>query len=216
MKIGLFLLGMPRVVVTNCRGVAQVIKENFSMDQQQSDLYKPSSRFFHVATSVSDDSTSQVIVWGGATSEFFSNDASKIQLASVVEQLDTHSEVWCQCHTLGSPPHPGLAAATCTSIGNYLFIYGGYCDNNISGVLSCLNVKSLTWSHLCSVGTAGGPMRKWRCGMVHFHHDKLAVIGGYGMPSGPTQPGSTFIMDTRFTNGRGWTNEVHVFDLSQG
>ena len=62
--------------------------------------------------------------------------------------------------------------------------------------------------------TAGGPMRKAGCGMVHFHHDKLAVIGGYGYPTGPPQPGSTFI--NVGTDGRGATNEIHVFDLSQG
>ena len=46
------------------------------MDQQRSDLYEPGSRLRHVATSVSDGSTSQVIVWGGETPEFYSNDGS--------------------------------------------------------------------------------------------------------------------------------------------
>ena len=58
-------------------------------------------------------------------------------------------------------------------------------------------------------------MRKAECGIVHFHHDKLAVIGGYGIPTGPTQPGSSFIRSTRYTDGRGWTNEIHVFNISQ-
>ena len=85
------------------------------------------------------------------------------------------------------------------------------------GVLSCLNVKTLTWSQLSLAGgTAGAPMRKTGCGIVHFHHDKLAVIGGYGIPTGPTQPGSSFIRDTGHTDGRGWTNEIHVFNISQG
>ena len=185
------------------------------MDQQRSDLYEPSSRFFHVAASVSNGPTSQVIVWGGETPEFYSNNVSGIQLASVVEQFDVHSEIWCQRPTLRGVPHPGLSIATCTSFGDYLLIhvYGGHCDNNFSGVLSCFNVKTLTWSQLCPAGTAGGPMGKIACGMVYFNHDKLAVIGGYGFPTGPTQPGSSFIRDT---DRRGWTNEVHVFDLSQG
>ena len=189
------------------------------MDQQRSDLYEPSSRFYHVAA-VSDGPTSQVIVWGGETLEFYSNnDAGRTQLASVVEQFDVHSEVWCQRHTLRGTPHPGLSTAACTSFGDYLFVYGGLCDDtysNFNGVLSCLNIQTLTWSQLYPAGTAGGPMRKIACGMVHFNHDKLAVIGGYGFPSGPTQPGSTFSEDADETDGRGWTNEVHVFDLSQG
>ena len=187
------------------------------MDQPRSD--EPSSRFFHVATSVSDGSTSQVIVWGGETTEFYTNDARRIQqLASVVEQFDVRTEVWCQRYTRGNP-HPGLSTAACASLGNYLFVYGGHYEDkgsSISGVLSCLDVKTLTWSQLCPAGIAGGSMRKAACGMVHFHHDKLAVIGGYGIPSGPAQPGSTFIRDTEETDGRGWTNEIHIFDLSQG
>ena len=189
-----------------------------SMDQQRSDLYEPSSRLCHVAA-VSDGPTSQVIVWGGQTLEFYSNDASRTQLASVIEQFDVHSEIWCQRHTSRGIPHPGLSFTACTSFGDNLFIYGGYYGgtaSSISGVLSCLNIKTLTWSQLCPEGTAGGPMRKASCGMVHFDHDKLAVIGGYGLPSGPTQPGSTFIRSTKFADGRGWTSEIHVFDLSQG
>ena len=48
--------------------------------------------------------------------------------------------------------------------------------------------------------------------MVHFHNDKLAVMGGYGRPNGSIQPGSEFIGNVR----EGWTNEVHIFDISQG
>ena len=187
------------------------------MDQKASDLYEPNSRFSHVASSVC-DGPGQLIVWGGETSEFYSNDG-RIQLASVVEQFDIHSEVWCQRDT-GGTPHPGLSQAACTSFGNRLFIYGGYCDatySNFSGSLSCLDLTTLTWSQLSLAGgTAGGPMRKAGCGIVHFHHDKLAVIGGYGIPTGPTQPGSSFIRSTRYTDGRGWTNEIHVFNISQG
>ena len=187
------------------------------MDQQASDLYEPNSRFSHVASSVY-DGPGQLIVWGGQTSEFYSND-DRIQLASVVEQFDIHSEVWYQRDT-GGTPHPGLTFAACTSFGNRLFIYGGSYDgsvSNVNGVLSCLDLTSLIWSQLSLAGgTAGGPMRKVTCGIVHFHHDKLAVIGGKGIPTGPTPPGSSFIKDTRVTVGYGWTNEIHVFDISQG
>ena len=91
-----------------------------------------------------------------------------------------------------------------------MYMYGGL-NNKFEGVLSCLNVKTLTWSQLSLAGR-----RKTGCGIVHFHHDKLAVIGGHGIPTGPTQPGSSFIKDTRFTDGRGSTNEIHVFNISQG
>ena len=96
-----------------------------------------------------------------------------------------------------------------------MFFYGGSSGERGSEILSLLEVKTLTWSLLCPE-TAGGPMRKWGCGMVLFNNNKLAVIGGYGWPTGPTQPGSTFIRDTRSTDGRGLSNEFHVFDISQG
>ena len=192
------------------------------MDQQhRPNLYEPSPRFFHVAASVSDVSTGQlVVVWGGRTAEFYSRD-DKTQLASRCQLFDLHSEVWSERHTLLGSPNPGLCQAACTSFGECLFIYGGsfggFAARSNSGELSCLNIKTLTWSQLCPADTAGGPaLRKVACGMVHLSSDKLAVIGGYGYPTGPTQHGSSFIMDTQFTDGRGWTNEVHVFDLSQG
>ena len=66
-------------------------------------------------------------------------------------------------------------------------------------------VPSTSWKQLSSAG----PMRMGACGMVA--HD-----GGYGYPSGPTQSGAEFIKDSRYTGGRGWTNELHTFDLKEG
>ena len=186
-------------------------------------LYEPTAIYDHVSFSVK----GQVYLWGGVTqnSESGSND-DMTKLANCIKRLDPYLEVWSQLNTTRTP-HPGLVAAACASYGEHVYMYGGL-NHNIEGVLSCLNMKTLIWSRLCPAGTAGGPMGKGACGMVHFHHDKLAVIGGYGIPSGPTQPGSSFIRNTPTqpgssfirntykTDGRGWTNEIHVFNLSQG
>jgi hypothetical protein len=97
-----------------------------------------------------------------------------------------------------------------------MYVYGGHIQDYIyADILSCLDLNKLTWSQI-SAGTAGGPMKKISCGMGHFHGDKLALIGGFGVPNGPIQPGSTFIRNTRFSDGSGWTNEIHVFSISQG
>ena len=48
------------------------------------------------------------------------------------------------------------------------------------------------------------------------YEDKLILFGGYSSPSGPTQPGAQFIKDSRYTDGDGWTNELHVFDVQKG
>ena len=191
------------------------------MEGQRSGLYEPAPRFCHVAASVSDGSTDHVIVQGGETFEFYtSSDASEIQLASTVEQFDIHSEVWCQRTTEGTP-HPGLSMAACTSFENHLFMYGvsvkSKSGSPTDSVLSSLDLNTLTWSQLCPGGTLGGPMRKVGCGLVHYHRDKLALIGGHGHPTDPTnQPGSSFIMNARYSDRRGLTNEIHVFDLNRG
>ena len=72
----------------------------------------------------------------------------------------------------------------------------------------------MIWSLLSPETAADGPMRKNACGMVLFHNDKLAVIGGIGCPTDPTQPGPTFIWSD--TDHSGSTNEFHVFNIAQG
>ena len=168
------------------------------------ELYEPAAREGHASSSVD----GRVYVWGGLT-----QDSSEDALSSI-QQFDPYLEVWSQLNTAGTP-HSASDSTACTSFRGRMYMYGGYnIEKDIfEGVLSCLNLNTLTWSQL---SPAGGPMRKIGCGIVHFHHDKLAVIGGHGLPTGPTQPGSTFIKNTMFTDGKGWTNEIHVFDISQG
>ena len=43
---------------------------------------------------------------------------------------------------------------------------------------------------------------------------KLILFGGYGVPSHPSQ--QDFVKNSRSTKGRGWTNELHSFDLEEG
>ena len=154
-------------------------------------------------------------LWGGRTVAFETgSEDARIQQARCIEQFDPYLEVWRQLNTTGTP-HRGLDGAACTSVADQLYMYGGV-GKRREGVLSLLNLKTLTWSQLCQEATAGGPMRKADCGMVSFHGDQLAVIGGYGFPTGPTQHGASFIKSTKVTDGVGWTNEVHVFNINKG
>ena len=57
-------------------------------------------------------------------------------------------------------------------------------------------------------------MPKIGCGMIAFRNS-LVVFGGIGVPQGPTEPQS-FIKVTGTTDGRGWTNEFHIYNLSEG
>ncbi len=71
----------------------------------------------------------------------------------------------------------------------------------------------MTWSQL-SPQHDGGPMRKILCQMIH-HNNTLIVIGGYGTPSGELQSGSQFTENEQYQDGRGWTNEIHMYNISQ-
>ena len=55
-------------------------------------------------------------------------------------------------------------------------------------------------------------MKKQDARMIALSSNLLCVIGGHGIPSGTIHPSSKFIKDSRFTDGRGWTNEVHVYN----
>ena len=173
-------------------------------------LYEPAARRDHVSFLVE----RKVYLWGGATQDSASGDQD--ELARHIEQFDPYLEKWSQFNTAGTP-HPGLKYTACASHGNHVYMYGGQ-GTKYEDVLSCLNfaVKTPTWSQLCPAKAVGGPMRKALCGMVHFHDDKLAVIGGFGCPNGPIQPGSVFFRNPIATSGSGWTNEIHIFDIIQG
>ena len=84
------------------------------------------------------------------------------------------------------------------------------------GTLHQLNTVTLNWEELHHNGPSQGPMAKSGCGLVLFQGNKLGLFGGHGILTGPTQPGSAFIRDNRYSDGSGWTNEFHLFHLQEG
>ena len=178
------------------------------MARQQA--YEPVPRQFHLSF----PAKRLLYVWGGRTVNFETDsEADKIKIGSCIEQFNPDLEVWRQLNTAGTP-HPGLSYAACVSDGENVFMYGGYSGKRLEGVLSRLNLETLTWSQL-SPETAGGPMRKTGCGLI-IVQDKLVLLGGYGIPAGPIQPQATFVRDPKFTGWKGWSNEIHEFSMSQG
>ena len=92
-------------------------------------------------------------------------------------------------------------------------MYGGHDGSNYRGGL--YKLSSEKWSQLSSESDVNGPMKKNGCGMVVFNKKKVAVIGGYGPPPASHQPGASFIKDKRFSDGQGWTNEIHICDTDE-
>ena len=146
-------------------------------------------------------------MWGGRTKDFLQE---KSELASSVHCFDPLLEFWDVKKSSGVP-HPGLYDGACASASHHVYLYGGTDRSRFKSSLHQLDTRSWTWKQLSSAG----PMRKGACGMV-AHDSKLVLFGGYGFPSGPIQPGAELIKDSKFTDGRGWTNEVHTFDLKEG
>ena len=136
-------------------------------------------------------------------------------LGSVVESFDPFLERWEQQPTTGAPP-PGLYHGACTSTLDSLYTYGGFDGSSHQSCFHCLNSDAMEWRELGEGTPQDGPMRKVGCRMVPINEDILALIGGYGFPRGTIQPGSSFIESERLSDGRGWTNECHLFDVRQG
>ncbi len=145
-------------------------------------------------------------MWGGF------NVKKKSDLASSIHRFDPLLESWENNNINSGPAPPGLYNGACASAGHQLYHYGGSGGSQRQGSLHQLDTKTSRWKRLSG---PGGPMRKIGCGMVAYK-SRLVLFGGYGAPSGPTPPGAEFAQDTRFNNGDGWTNELHIFDLEGG
>ena len=169
--------------------------------------YQPAPRHWHRAAPIGD----RVYLWGGLTEDFSAS--SRRKLASVVEIYDPYLEAWQQKATTGTPP-PGMYNGGCTSSHDSLLWYGGSDGTYNSGIFHQLNTTTLKWEEVHQ-STAQGPMAKLGCGLALFQ-EKVGLFGGYGIPTGPNQPGSTFTKNTRYSDGTGWTNEFHLFDLQEG
>ena len=171
--------------------------------------HEPMPRIWHTSFQTG----SKTLAHGGRTRDFSEN--TKRRLARVVEVFDGYTEVWQQKEVTGEAPAPGVYGAASASVDDDLFTFGGFDGSRWFNALHVLK-RATQWIELCPQNDrAESPMAKTGAGMVAFGNN-LAVFGGHGIPHGPTQPGSSFIRDTRYTDGRGLTNEFHIYNLKDG
>ena len=180
-----------------------------SMFRSTGKPYEPTPRFSHGAAPVG----GRCYLWGGLVSDF--SESGRKNLASAVETFDPYLETWEKHSTTGNPP-PGLRDGVCTSLLDSFYWFGGRDNRILYNSLHRLDPATLEWRELQPLNQADGPMRKFWCGIVPFFQDQLATFGGYGIAIGPTQPGAMFIKNTNRSDGRGWSNEFHVFDITEG
>ena len=79
-----------------------------------------------------------------------------------------------------------------------------------------LDTPSFTFSKVNIINAAEGPMimRKQECGMIAVSSNTLLVVGGYGIPGAALPRG--FVVNKRYKDGRGWTNEIHLLNITEG
>ena len=128
-----------------------------------------------------------------------------------VETFNADTTKWTQMATTGPNP-PGLWDSACTSIGSKLFSYGGWSGKSHTDALCELDTTTMQWRQLQPLNPSEGPMKKQDARMIALSSNMLCVIGGWGIPSGTIHPASKFTKDSRFSDGSGWTNEVHVYN----
>ena len=173
-------------------------------------LCQPSPRFGHCAAPIGE----KTYLWGGRTQDI--STGARKTLASELNTFDAFTETWNTRVTTGVPP-PGHYNGGCTVMDNSLYYFGGENDNSYYNSLHCINSITAEWKELSSHNPVNQPMPKVGFGLVTYTDTaSLIVFAGYGFPHGPTQAGSTFVQSTKYTDGRGWTNEFHLFNLTNG
>ena len=170
--------------------------------------YEPLPRSRHISGRVG----SLAVVQGGETNDF--SEKSKQHVSSVVEIFDPYFESWEQREVEGNAPLPGTHFAASASLHDDLFSFGGRDGRNFFNAFHRLDTKTWCWSQVSPQNADVAPLPKCGCGMIAFRNS-LVVFGGYGRPQGPTEPQS-FVKNTKFNDGRGWTNEFHIYNLSGG
>ena len=129
------------------------------------------------------------------------------------ERLHHYLETWQEQNTSGVPPC-GLVNGAYTAHRDLLYSFAGHNGYEYMNSLHVLHTDMLVWRDISH--SESSPMPKEGCGMVSFGSHYLATIGGCGIPSQPLQHGATLIKNPNCTDGRGWTDEFHVFDITEG
>ena len=171
-------------------------------------VYEPSPVWGHFSAPVQN----RWYTWGGDSKDVEDEKISWEDFKSSVNTYDPYLETWTRLNTTGTPPS-GVYGGACAAVGHHLYTYGGRDTSNSYVHVDSfhqLDTRTLVWSEL-----PNGPMRKAGSRMIACDN-KLFLLGGYGIPSGPIQPGSEFILDEYANDGSGWTNEIHSFDLTKG
>ncbi len=132
------------------------------------------------------------------------------------EVFDGKALQWRDVATRGRNPRAFYGIAI-TSIGAKLYMYGGLGGGTFTDELYEINTVSMECNKLMAHNPNDGPIRNAYCGLTYLRGDVLCMFAGYGIPrDGPRQDGSIFIPHTSSDDGRGYTNEIHCYNVQTG
>jgi len=131
-------------------------------------------------------------VWGGNAG---SNEKSQ-DLATTVEVFDVSTNLWKRNPTNGMLS-PGLFGTAYTLVGTTLYVFGGKDRNgSLQNSLYKLDLFSFQWEEIKPTNPSRGPQRKHSSGMLPCGDNQLVIFAG--------------------CTDSGYTDELHIFDLTKG
>ena len=149
-------------------------------------------------------------MFGGFVEDFHNHND---ELKRTINSYNSFNETWSLFHAGGSPPL-GIYRGASTSLSKNFYYFGGSNGSDYQGSLHKCDSSTMSWNRLKEHDNKG-PIKKAACAMIS-HNEDILLFGGRGIPTGPIQQGSKFIVDNKFADGRGWTNELHSFNLQEG
>ena len=156
-----------------------------------------------------------MVLYNGVVQDL--SERSRRRLASTVNIFNHALEQWEEKDLTGDTPSGLLYGAASTSLDSNLYFFGGHDGSTFNNNLFKISYQDDGYqcSRLPRSGAGNCPMPKAGAGLLAFG-DNLGVFGGYGIPIDPNQPGTTFIKKREVSDGSGWTNEFHVYNLKEG
>jgi hypothetical protein len=171
---------------------------------------EPSARFNHILAPVGGKS----YLLGGETDPF-REEAERNRVAGLLSVFDHEAKQWEHDRYInGDEKPPGVRSGGFISGERFIYSFGGRADTGFEryNTLHKFNTEKMEWiAFPPNVVTTETPIPKAGCEPVIID-DKLCLFGGYGTPTGPPQPDSSFTFDEGVYD-KGNTNEFHVYNL---
>ncbi|KAG0410090.1 hypothetical protein HPB47_012802 [Ixodes persulcatus] len=165
---------------------------------------KPKQRTGHVACSYKNG----MLVWGG----YKETERSTSYLPGYeLWFYDTLLEKWVLRRTGGQVP-PGTSGAVAVTVGDGMYLFGGFYDSRNTNRLYRLDLVTMDWELVDAQGPLPTPCDK----MAGWSYaDRLYVFGGFGVTprQGVSRPlDFHYVLDMQ-APWRGWTNQLVEFDV---